>query len=262
MKALPEPLPLIDDELALLAELVPLHRQDIIELGCGNAALARALLLAHPGSRVAALEVDERQHAKNLAAPQPGLQFVAAGAQAVPFADARFDLALMLKSLHHVPLPLLAKALGEAARVLRPGAHLYVSEPVFAGAFNEVVRLFNDEETVRIAAQGALDDALLTGAWEAAAERWFETRVRFADYSDFEQRLMRATYADHRIDDALRRAVQKALAPHTAAGGIGFTRPVHVRLLRRTGVPTWPPARPPAPRAGHGVAPASAPAGW
>ena len=112
---------LVDDELDVLAECLPLAARDIIELGCGAARLARSLLERYPDSRVSGLEVDERQHAKNLAWPQPGLTFVAGGAQAIPFADASFDLALMLKSLHHVPVPWLAQALGEVARVLRPG---------------------------------------------------------------------------------------------------------------------------------------------
>jgi len=40
--------PLIVDELEVLAALVPLAGQDIIELGCGAAALARKLLSSHP----------------------------------------------------------------------------------------------------------------------------------------------------------------------------------------------------------------------
>ncbi len=85
----------VDDELDVLAALVPVAGRDIVELGCGAATLARALLARHPDSRVTGLEVDERQHAKNLASPQPGLQFVAAGAQSIPAADASFDMALM-----------------------------------------------------------------------------------------------------------------------------------------------------------------------
>ena len=186
-----------------------------------------------PGSRVTGLEVDERQHAKNLASPQPGLRFVAGGAQAIPFPDASFDLALMLKSLHHVPLPLLGQALREAARVLRPGGHLYVSEPVYAGPLNELVRLFNDEGVVRAAAQSALDEALRGGTWQQVAERRFATPVVFKDFADFEQRMMRPTFADHRIDDAKLAQVGAAFAPHCAAQGACFTRPMHVRLLRR-----------------------------
>lgn len=227
--------PPIDDELTVLAELVPLAGQRIIELGCGAAGMARALLTRFPDSRVTGLEVDERQHAKNLAAPQAGLTFVAAGAQAIPFPDASFDLALMLKSLHHVPLPLMGTALAEGARVLRPGGHLYVSEPVYAGELNEVVRLFNDERTVRSAAQSALDEALRTGAWEQQAERRFEMPTQFRDFAEFEQRMMRPTFADHRIDDAMLAAVRAAFEAHCGPEGARFTQPMHVRLLRRPG---------------------------
>ena len=120
-------IPRITDELELLDGLVDLAQHPrVIELGCGAAQLSRKLLERFAASEVTALEVDERQHAKNLASPQARLTFVAAGAQAIPFEAGRFDLALMLKSLHHVPLPLMAAALGEAARVLRPGGRLAV----------------------------------------------------------------------------------------------------------------------------------------
>ena len=224
---------LVDDELDLLAELVPVEGRDLIELGCGAAKLARTLLERCPESRVTGLEVDQRQHAKNLASPQSGLTFIAAGAQAIPLPDASFDAALMLKSLHHVPLPLMAQALGEIARVLRPHGMLYVSEPVYAGALNDVVRIYNDEGAVRAAAQAALDAALRTRAWEQVAERFFEMPANFADFSDFEQRMMHPTFVDHRIDDAKRAQVAAAFAPHMTPGGARFTRPMHVRVLRK-----------------------------
>lgn len=224
---------IVTDELSVLADLVPLAGQDIIELGCGAARLARQLLDRYPGAQVTGLEVDARQHAKNLAAPRERLRFVAAGAEAIPFPDASFDLALMLKSLHHVPMASMARALGEVARVLRPGGHLYSSEPVYAGALNEIVRLFNDEGTVRAAAQAALDEALRTGAWEQVAERRFEMPVSYRDFADFEQRMMRPTFADHRIDDAKLAEVRAEFEPHCGPDGARFTRPMLVRLLRR-----------------------------
>jgi len=224
---------LVDDELDVLAELVPVAGRDIVELGCGAAKLARALLERHPDSRVTGLEVDERQHAKNLATPQPGLQFVAAGAQSIPVADASFDVALMLKSLHHVPMPLLAQALTEVARVLRPRGYLYVSEPVYDGPLNEVIRLFNDESAVRVAAQAAVDAALRIGVWEQVAEQFFEMPVSFMDFADFEQRMMRPTFADHRIDNAKLAEVSAAFVPHMKTDGAHFTRPMHVRVLRK-----------------------------
>lgn len=225
-------LPLIDDELAVLADLVPLNRLDIIEPGCGNARMARELLRRYPGCRITGLEVDERQHAKNLASPQDGISFLAAGAEAIPLPDASFDLALMLKSLHHVPLALMGQALGELARVLRPGGHLYVSEPIYDGVLNEVIRLFNDEGVVRAAAQAAVDAALESGPWEQVAERRFDMPVHYKDFAEFEQRMMRPTFADHHLDDAKIAAVADAFAPHCGPDGADFTRPMHVRLLR------------------------------
>lgn len=225
--------PLIHDELQVLSDLVPLEGLRIIELGCGNARLARQLLDTYPTSHVTGLEVDERQHAKNLAVQQERLSFVAAGAQAVPFADASFDLALMLKSLHHVPLRLLDQALTEVARVLCPGGLLYVSEPVYDGPLNEIVRIFNDEGEVRAAAQAAVDRALAHGPWQQVDERWFDMPVHYADFNEFEQRMMRPTFADHALTDDLIQRVATAFAPYCGPEGADFTRPMHVRLLRR-----------------------------
>lgn len=226
---------LVDDELTVLAKFVPLDGARLIELGCGAARLAAALLERFPTAQLTGLEVDERQMAKNLAAPAlPGLDFVNAGAQAIPFANACFDGALMLKSLHHVPMALMAQALAEVARVLKPGGWLYVSEPVYAGPLNEITRLFNDEGVVRAAAQQVLDTALQTGQWQAAGERHFDMPVFFTDFADFEQRMMRPTYADLQIDDALHAAIRQRFESYLGPQGLSLTRPMHVRLLRKT----------------------------
>lgn len=235
MNTQPQTPPLVTNELDLLESLVPLANARIIEAGCGAARLARELLQRHPDAELTGIEVDDRQHAKNLADPAPRLGFVRAGAEAIPFPDAGFDGALMLKSLHHVPRPLMAQALAEAARVLRPGGHLYVSEPVYAGPLNDIVKLFNEERLVREAAQAAVDLALQRGPWTQLRDLHFETPVHFADFDTFEQRMMRPTFADHRIDDAKLEQVRAAFMPHVGPEGATFVRPMHVRLLRKTG---------------------------
>ena len=224
----------VTDELELLAERVdlPAHPR-IIELGCGAAHLSRKLLQRYPASSVTGLEVDERQMAKNLERPQERLRFVNAGAQAIPFGDGSFDLALMLKSLHHVPLDLLDQALAEVHRVLRPQGLLYVSEPVFAGALNEVMRLFHDEEVVRAAALAAVQRAVASGAWEQVDEIFFETPVHYRDFAEFEQRMIGVTFVTHRLDAATLAAVQARFEPHMTADGAHFVRPMRINLLRR-----------------------------
>ena len=225
---------LISDELDLLHSLVDLvHTPRIVELGCGAAQLSRTLLARFPPCHVDALEVDERQHAKNLLQPQERLNFVRAGAQAIPFAADRFDLALMLKSLHHVPLDLLDQALAEAHRVLRPDGLLYVSEPVFAGTHNEIMRLFHDEERVRAAALAALQKAVASGAWQSVSEVFFDMPVRYRDFAEFEQRLIAITYLDHQLDAATLAAVRARFEPHMTADGAYFERPMRVNLLRK-----------------------------
>ena len=140
----------------------------------------------------------------------------------------------MLKSLHHVPAAAMDRALAGIARVLGPRGWLYVSEPVFAGEFNELVRLFNDEELVRAQAQRALDRAVASGTWAQEAERPSEMPVEFASYAQFAQRMFHPTFAERIVGDAEEREVRRRYVQH--AGGEGparFTRPMHVRLLRK-----------------------------
>ncbi len=227
-------MPLITDELELLHSLVDLDQHPrIIELGCGAAQLSRALVTRFPASEVSALEVDERQHAKNLRQPEARLHFLQAGAQAIPFAADQFDLAMMFKSLHHIPLDLIDQALAEVRRVLRPGGLLYVSEPVFAGAQNEIMRLFHDEERVRAAALLAVQQAVASGAWEQVSEVFFDMPVRYRDFAEFEQRLIAITYLDHQLDATTLAAVRERFAPHMTPTGAYFERPMRVNLLRK-----------------------------
>ncbi len=230
----PDQLPLLDDELDVLAAWVALDQVRVVEAGCGNARLLRDMLKRHPMATGVGLEVDGVQHARNLAAPQARLCFIEAGAQSIPLPDADADLALMLKSLHHVPLDQMDTALNELARVVRPGGWLYVSEPIYGGALNEIVRLYNDEGRVRREAQAAVNRAVADGRlWRAAAERRFAQPVHYRDFDDFAQRMLYPSFADHGITDDLRERVRQAYQPHQTADGARFVRPMHVRLLQR-----------------------------
>ena len=225
---------LINDEIDLLQSLVDLEQhKSILELGCGSAELSRKLLARFPHCEVTGLEVDERQHAKNLLNSADRLHFIQAGAQAIPFAAQGFELALMLKSLHHVPLDQMQQALSEIHRVLRPRGLLYVSEPVFSGALNEVMRLFHDEEVVRAAALRTVHEAVSSGSWEQVTERSFDMPVHYKDFADFEQRMIGVTYLSHRLDTPTLAAVRSRFEPHMTGQGASFVRPMRVNLLRK-----------------------------
>ena len=88
---------------------------------------------------------------------------------------------------------------------------------------------------MRAAAQAALDRALASGQWEAAAERHFAVPVRYADFADFERRMLDVTYAERHLDDDLREQVRARFAAHVGPEGAHFQRPMHVRLLRKAG---------------------------
>lgn len=221
------------DELLLLEELIGLQAQDILELGCGSARLLRRLLAKYPQCHATALETDRMQMAKNLAQPAERLQFIAAPAENIPPQPQPFDLALMLKSLHHVAPAAMAQALAEIHRNLRPNGLLYVSEPLYEGALNQIMSLFNDEKTVRAAAQQALANAIADKSkWQLEQRLEFDSPVHYADFADFEQRMLHPTFIDRRLTTELRQRIRQAFEPHLTEQGAHFLRPMQITLLR------------------------------
>lgn len=225
---------LVTDEAEFMAQHLPLQGARLIELGCGKAEVARRLLERHGVAEVTGFEVDERQHAANLAAPPlPGLRFAAGGAQEIPLPDASCDGVMMLKSLHHVPMPLMDRALAEIARVLVPGGWLYVSEPVYGGEFNDLIKRFHDEGEVRAAAYAALQGAAGRGVLAWHSEVVFDTPLHFRDWDDFERRMVRATHSEHHLAPDLEREVRAHFERHLGADGAHFVRQMRIDFLSR-----------------------------
>lgn len=225
----------VSREIDLAAELLPLDRARILELGCGRAEFTRALAARFPSSHITAMEVDAIQHAKNLAADRPGnVVFAAGGADAIPLPDASVDVVLMLKSLHHVPVGRMDAALAEIARVLVPGGLAYFSEPIYAGEFNAIVSIFHDERVVREAAFATLVRAVESGRFELAAERFWTAKRRFAGFAEFDERMIGATHTAHRLSAETYAAVRARFERHLDADGTAtFDQPMRVDVLRR-----------------------------
>lgn len=226
--------PLVTDEVDFFAQALAPQGARVVELGCGKAAFARALLQRGLARTVTAFEVDRQQHEANLAAPPAaGLTFAEGGAQDIAMPDASADIVVMLKSLHHVPLDLLDAAMAEIRRVLVPGGVLYVSEPVYAGDFNRIVKLFHDEGVVRAAAYAALQRAAAAGVLVWDREVVFDTPLHFRDYGDFVERIVRVTHSDVVLAAEVDAEVRRQFALFQGPDGARFVRQMRVNFLRR-----------------------------
>jgi SAM-dependent methyltransferase len=224
---------LVTDEADLFQEVIPVRGARVVELGCGKAAFARSLLQRGIARSVDAFEVDAVEHAANLAAPPvEGLRFGMAGAQAIPLPDDSCDVAVMLKSLHHVPMEHLDAALAEIARVLVPGGWLYVSEPVYAGDFNDIVKLFHDEAQVRAAAYAALRSAADAGVLRWESELFFDTPLHFRDFDDFVDRIVRVTHSDIGMSPSVATEVRRRFERFQQPDGAHFVRQMRINVLR------------------------------
>jgi ubiquinone/menaquinone biosynthesis C-methylase UbiE len=226
---------MVCDEYVIVDSLLPLSGADVLELGCGKAEKTLAIARSGRVASITALEVDEIQHAKNLQidAP-PAVSFRLGGAEAIPAEDARFDIVLMFKSLHHVPVDRLDQALAEIRRVLKPGGLAYLSEPVYAGAYNDVLRLFHDEKTVREAAFGAIQRAVCGGILELVGQTFFQTLGHFDDFGQFEEHVIKVTHTHHQLSHEVHAAVRVAFMRHMTPQGANFQHPIRVDLLRKT----------------------------
>jgi SAM-dependent methyltransferase len=98
----------------------------ILEVGCGSGSYTREL--AQTGTELTATEFAPAQLAQAERNVGPSnVVFRLEDAQNLTFPDASFDKVLLSEVIEHVPHP--ERAIGEAARVLRPGGLLVASTP-------------------------------------------------------------------------------------------------------------------------------------
>jgi ubiquinone/menaquinone biosynthesis C-methylase UbiE len=210
-----------------------------LELGCGTARQTRLLAAGGRFASILALEVDRLQHEKNLLIDDlpgvPSVHFALGGAQAIPAPDASVDAVFLFKSLHHVPMDELDQAFREMHRVLAPGGLVYISEPVFGGDYNEILRLFHDERRVREAAFEATCRAVDAGLFALVSQTFFRAKVRYKSFADFEEKVIQVTHTEHRLSPELHAQVREKFEAHLQADGSGarFLAPFRVDVLRK-----------------------------
>jgi SAM-dependent methyltransferase len=99
----------------------------VLDLGAGPGQLAVELERRQTEVRVVGLDPDPRM-LRHAAQAGPRARSVSGMAQELPFLDGSFDRVAATLLLHHLTRPQKLRALDEAARVLRPGGELVVTD--------------------------------------------------------------------------------------------------------------------------------------
>src|ERR1700728_1477956 len=210
---------------ALLATVGSVDGLHIIDVGCGEGQLTRAL--AKLGARVTGYDpfIAETELTEHGAG---SYRLAKASAEAIPEPDHEADLVLFVFSLHHVPEDRLEGALVEARRLLRPSGRLYVAEPLAQGPHHRLIELFHDETRVRKAAADALARFARPNF---AADRIaaYSERRSYADFDSFAQRMIaNMRFNGYAEEDVLAPAVRRRFAETHAAHGGRFDQPVRI----------------------------------
>ncbi|HEY0793945.1 MAG TPA: metalloregulator ArsR/SmtB family transcription factor, partial [Chthoniobacterales bacterium] len=125
----------------LLLTLVP--HVDVADLGAGEGTLA--LLLARRARKVIAVDLSEKMVAFGAALAQEhgltNLEYRLGDLETPPLEPASVDLVIFSQALHHANHP--DKALGSAARILRPGGRILILD-LLTHSFEQARELYAD----------------------------------------------------------------------------------------------------------------------
>jgi len=215
-------------------KLLLMDNKIILELGCGTAEHTRVIASAGWNRQITALEVDEIQHQKNLLIDDlENVSFALGGAENIPAGDNSFDIVLMFKSLHHVPQDLMKAALLEIKRVLKPGGLAYISEPIFDGDLNEILRLFHNEQEVRESAFSCLQEVVEQEIFTLVEQVFFNTPISFINFEEYDQKVMQVTHSNHQIPTAIYEQAKQLFSQKQQEDGAHFQAPIRVDLLQK-----------------------------
>jgi len=217
---------------AAVCQVVDVAGLALVDVGCGAASSSRELVAR--GATVLGVEPDPAQAEKNRQAVSlPGLTLVEGRAETLPVEDASVDGVIFFRSLHHVPIAAMDRALAEAARVLKPAGFLCVVEPGMAGSHFAVMRPFHDETVVRTEAQAALARTARSLFREASALS-FDQYPRYSSFEEMVARFTGHTFnaitRDQVETDEVRIRFEAGLTPQ---GDYKFEQPMLLDIYRR-----------------------------
>jgi len=119
--------------------LSPGPGEKILDVGAGDCSKAAKVLEASAGAEVYAVDPNEKRIAA-ARRQRPQVKSSVAGAENLPFPDSQFDKAYSTMALHHFTD--IDRALGELARVLKPGGLYVVLEVEPRSTLGRLFRFF------------------------------------------------------------------------------------------------------------------------
>ena len=219
---------------AVLRERLSLEGARIADVGCGGGALARAM--ARAGAKVIGIEPGAKQLAYAKAAkPVGGEHYVCAKGEQLPLPDGCLDALIYFNALHHVPVEAQDAALEEALRVVRPGGHLYIQEPLAEGAYFEMMQPIDDETEVRASAYRVLKAAAAGPELEEVEELIYRAPFREESFEAFRDAVIAIDASRRPAVEAAGESLRQAFmaAGEQRDGAFWFDIPSRVNLLLR-----------------------------
>lgn len=214
-------------DLEPLRERVRLKHRQVVDVGCGDADKARALVKS--GATVIGIEPDlESWQVGEI--EKDGFKLVRGGAEDLPLENDSADVVIFMYSLHHVPTELMKDALNEARRILKDTGILYIAEPIARGGFQQVCQSFLDETQIRQQAITAVE-AHLMPQFDHCDEFEYDVPEAFDDFTQFADKMVRHALNRYDRSDVETPQVKQRFQQCLKNGRYHLDHPVRVWII-------------------------------
>jgi SAM-dependent methyltransferase len=201
------------NDFEALQQAIELEGRTVADIGCGDGTVVRKLRAAGADALGVDIDVTRAQ------AIDPDGRYLTGGAEDLPLEDASVDVAILLKSLHHVPDP--HSAFPELHRVVR--GEVFIAEPLPEGDFFELLGPVDDETAVRATAQEAIAQA---EGFDRRPRIDYELQLTLDRFQAFKDMVLHADPTRAERFAELEPQLREAFSPGT------YTIPVRAAILR------------------------------
>ncbi|MGO1118577.1 class I SAM-dependent methyltransferase [Rhodovibrionaceae bacterium A322] len=218
----------------VLDELVSVANLHVLDIGCGDGALVRALTKRQAicvGVEVTPERIAQAEARDKVAAET----YMQASGSSLPLPDESMDLVVFFNSLHHLPIDEMAQALEESHRLLKPHGHLYIAEPIAEGPLHAITSPIDDETEVRRLAYEALQAAGDGTKLRHLQEVTYKSPAYYKDFADFRTKMVDVDPTRRSLFQAQEESLLETFERLGQPGerGMAFDNPMRVNLLQR-----------------------------